>query len=77
MNEVKLSDVNYVKCTALKIAGITVKDQQYGNRHKYVISIDDFPEADKYVETTFDCINDIVWAFRDKLVTKKIKVVAA
>jgi hypothetical protein len=60
----------------LKAAGITVNDRRVGNNTRYSISIDGMPDAEDYMETTFNSITDIVLAFADKLRTKQIKVIA-
>lgn len=76
MGSVKLSDSNKEKCDVLKSIGITVENYiiQKENRSfvKYVVSIKDMPDADKFIETTFNSINDILMAFSDRLTNYKI-----
>jgi hypothetical protein len=72
MSNIKLSDDNNSKCNALKSIGIIVKHYDINNKRIYYITIDGFPDADKFIETTFKSINDIVLAFSDRLINYRV-----
>lgn len=74
LSNIKLCDSNYVKCNALKEAGISISTYPSNERTKYIVSIEDMPDADKCIETEFPSINDIILAFRDRLRYKGYKV---
>lgn len=76
MSIIKLSDSNVDKCKALKSIGITVSNYtiQKGNKTvvKYIVSIKDMPDADKFIETTFPSIHDAFMAFADRLTNYRV-----
>ena len=78
MELVKSTSSNKEKCDALKSIGISISNYnvEKGDRQfkKYVISINDMPDADKFIETTFNNINDIFKAFSDRLVNYKVMI---
>jgi len=77
MSEIKLSDANRVKCDMLKKVGITVSNYTSNNRVIYTISIKDIPNAEDFIETRFNSINDILKAFADILMSHNCRIVAA
>ena len=77
MSEVKLSDANKIKCDMLKRAGITVSNYTFNNRVIYTVAIKDIPNADDFIETRFNSINDILKAFADILMSHNCRVVVA
>jgi hypothetical protein len=73
MQELRLNDTErYKKFVALKIIGVTVERVN----KKLVISIENYPNADKYMDTTFDTVDDILMAFKDEFMKQKIKLAA-
>jgi len=74
LNKITLNDSNKLKCDALNEAGILISNHISNDRTKYIINIEDVPDADNCIETTFDSINDIILAFRDKLRCRGYKV---
>jgi hypothetical protein len=74
--EININDENYKKCVALKSAGITVSNHLSGNKTIYDVTIDGVSDSDRYFETSFTSLTDIIFAFADKLKANMIKVVA-
>ena len=76
MGLIKFSDSNDYKCNVLKSIGITVSNYnvQKGDRvfKKYIISIKDMPNAEDFIETTFNSINEILMAFADRLTNYRV-----
>lgn len=67
MKTIRITDSNREKCLALREAGILVNELKNDRSKRYVISLIDFPDADKYIETSFNSITDILKAFSDRL----------
>ena len=77
MSKINLSDANKIKCDMLKNAGIIVSNYIFNNRVIYTIVIKDMPNADDFIETRFNSINDILKAFADRLMSHNCRVIAA
>ena len=76
MSIVRLSDETEYKCRVLKKIGITVTNYTFNDIRKYIITVKDMPDVDKFIETHFNRINDILLAFSDKLYKQNIIVAA-
>ena len=72
MEELKLSSENYKKHEAINKAGFKADRSGY----KYILRDLKNPNADSYMDTVFDSLNDILQAIKSYLTDARIILVA-